>query len=225
MLPVAHRGFWWPDPARRNTPDALLAAAQQGWAFETDVLWLPERLTDPLVVAHTVADPLFPIRTILPACEAAPAIFWNLKEPRAEVALRDWLDAHGLRDKSYVFDVELYDAAGLDRVVDTFGREHVLVRCSERKPETLERALAARVHGIWFDTWETDWVTVAHIEAARQCGLRSYVISAELHARPLRLESWKSLRVADGICTDFPHLLRTVLTGDLDCPATAWWMR
>jgi len=220
MLPIAHRGCWYPDRSKANHPDALLEAAEHQWGFETDVRFC----NGGLIIQHDPTDPSYLIDYILPACERAPLICWNLKDVLAEIPLYEWLSGHRLLDKSLVFDVELYDKRGLPRVCATYSPQHVLVRVSEHDTEPIAPALLSPCVGLWLDTWESDWVVESTLLVARNHRKLTYVVSPELHQRPIHLNVWKRLAAADGICTDFPHILETFLKGILDMPADAWWI-
>ena len=215
-IPLAHRGWWWPEPRRQNTPPAFLAAARAGYGLELDICMVQGRLW----IAHAPADVLTGRAVcgptgVLPALCAAPLLAWNLKIISAAEPLVEFIQKQGLADRSLVFDHELAlegtDLGPMDTgkymvAIDCPG---ILTRASDREDEPLGLALVRTAHGVWLDAFEKDWVPRERILQAHAAGKAAYVVSPELHGRPLDLGLWKEWVGAgvQGICTDFPHLL------------------
>ena len=222
LLPIAHRGSWYPNKNQQNTPDALLKAASAGYGLETDVRQDSRRLYiqhDPITCNHDIVGCL--ITNALPAFEKTPLICWNLKEETAESLLIDFIVDHQLVHKSVVFDWELYKRNGKP-ITDVFGLFgiKVLHRVSDRAENTSPGLPGGR----WVDQWDSDWVTKPWLLQMIDDG-PLYVVSSELHGRTIDLAKWKEWLTADGICTDHPVFLEMFMNGDLDMPADAWWLK
>ena len=230
MIPLAHRGLWWPDPAQRNTPRAFEAAARAGFGLELDICFVGGRLWIAHAPAEVVMDrAVCPATEILPALCSAPALAWNLKDLQAPPGLAEFLEKHGLRDKSVVFDQELLAGMGierrlLDRRLAELGLPHLARASGHHEGDGLALALVhPTAAGVWLDCNGTDWVTPTVLAACRGAGKASYVVSPELHGRPLDLALWVAWQAADGICTDFPHLLAAWDAGAPLEPVDPWW--
>ena len=236
-IPLAHRGWWWPEPRRQNTPPAFLAAARAGYGLELDVRFTapsagqgaPQAPPARICIAHGRDGPAWPAEDILPALCSAPALAWNLKDLQAPPGLAEFLEKHGLRDKSVVFDQELLAGMGierrlLDRRLAELGLPHLARASGHHEGDGLALALVhPTAAGVWLDCNGTDWVTPTVLAACRGAGKASYVVSPELHGRPLDLALWVAWQAADGICTDFPHLLAAWDAGAPLEPVDPWW--
>lgn len=226
-LAIAHRGLWWPDRAAHNTPRSFEAAARAGFGLELDIclvngrLWIAHARAD-VLTGWTDATPL----GILPALCAAPFLAWNLKDLQVPPALAEFLEKQGLLARSVVFDHELLapgEEVATRNKLAALGFPF-LMRASDRPGEELPIALGPPgSKGVWLDAFEEDWVTADTIRTVHAAGKAAYVVSPELHGRPLDLGLWKAWAGADGICTDFPHLLHALQSGGPLEPVEPWW--
>jgi len=232
-LPISHRGVWWPDPRQQNTVEAFHAAAQADHGLEIDVrvrYWGTKVLSPRgvLIVAHGPEDVSYRVDRLLPALAKASRIFWNIKEVAAVPLLAEFLDTHsapdvGLRQKSVLFDWDFCGDATQNSLLAT--GVPILLRASDKPEESLLSVLHNSLGvGVWLDAFERDWVTAAVIEQVHAAGKAAYVVSPELHDRPLTLAVWDQWREADGICTDFPGLLKSFLSVESPLfPENPWW--
>jgi hypothetical protein len=226
-LPIAHRGFWWPELNHQNLPRAFEAASKAGYGLELDVRSLSG---EKIVIKHgpgegicmpLTADNFAPLFT-------APLLAWNLKDIAAAELLTAFIRRHDLMDKSVIFDIELAaQEAGMPRhhgarVLERFQGRGLLARASDRD-ESLGEALIGPGMGVWLDAFDKDWVTEKTIRTVHAAQKAAYVVSPELHGRPLDLGLWRAWGEADGICTDFPHLLATLQGGGPLEPVDPWW--
>ena len=77
------------------------------------------------------------------------------------------------------------------------------------------------------DGLEGDWVIGTDIQRVRDAGKKAFLVSPEVHGRPLNVAVWKEWQAADGILTDLPHFLSDLLSNDQGCdklyPKEPWW--
>jgi hypothetical protein len=215
MIPIAHRGDWWPDPVSQNQLKAIVAAAKAGYGLELDVrvrqgqLLLQHDLTaTPWLLTGDNAH----WDLMLDALRLAPVILWDIKEPESVEPLGLWLAEHNLLATAMFFDLELAapNWAWRGLLPEIIPGAAYLRRASET--ESLYTALDDKAaDGIWLDAWDTEWVSRTAIEMVQSVGKKAYVCSSELHRRPVRPKLWHDWLSADGICTDFPHLLASLL--------------
>jgi len=220
-LPIAHRGFWWPELNHQNLPRAFEAASKAGYGLELDVRSLSG---EKIVIKHgpgegvcmaLTADNIAPLFT-------APLLAWNVKDERGGTLLLGFLAQNGLAEKSFLFDFELVEPHLVQRLM---GKGVTLAgRASDRPDEALEDVLHANwLQAVWLDAFEQDWITADTIRAVHAAGKAAYVVSPELHGRPLDLALWTAWREAEGIATDFPHLLAALQGGGPLEPVDPWW--
>ena len=224
-LPIAHRGWWWPEAKHQNNSSAFWAAAKAGYGLELDVrLWNG----NDLVIQHGPRDHTLLLSAELSTLFTAPLLAWNLKDMAAAEHLTAFIRRYELVDKSVIFDHELAAReAGMPphhgaRVLERFQGRGLLARASDRD-ESLGEALIGPGMGVWLDAFEKDWVTAETIRTVHAAQKAAYVVSPELHGRPLDLALWKEWREAEGICTDFPHLLAALQDGAPLEPVDPWW--
>mgnify|MGYP001596290518 CR=1 FL=1 len=225
-IPIAHRGLWWPDPAQQNNSSALWAAAKAGYGLELDVrVWAGKDL----VIQHGPRDHTLLLSAELDALFTAPLLAWNLKLISAAEPLVKFIRKHKLEDRSIVFDHELslegtdLGPMDTDKYMVAIGCPGILARASDREDEPLPLALSAIGKGIWLDAFDKEWVTAETIRTVHAAGKAAYVVSPELHGRPLDLALWAAWSEAEGICTDFPHLLEALQRGAPLEPVDPWW--
>jgi hypothetical protein len=214
MIPIAHRGLWTPDHAAQNSLAAIAAATRAGYGLELDVrlgvggrLWLQHAAADtPWLLDGANAD----WTLVLDALRAAPVILWDIKELRAVQPLCQWLVGRDLSGSALLFDLEIAEPAGTWRA-DAWAnvpdhRPAYLRRASET--ESLYDALGdEHAAGVWLDAWEREWVDAGTIQTVQAAGKKAFVCSSELHRRPISLRLWRAWAGADGVCTNYPHLL------------------
>lgn len=228
MVVLSHRGLWWPDPAARNTPRAFEAAARAGFGLELDVCLVDGRLWIAHAPAEIVQDKaVCPIAELLPALNAAPLLAWNVKTRGCGGPLAAFLATHGIAGRSFLFDMELVDPGEPRATLAALDGSPVLLlaRASDKPEEPLQGALTRQwAGGVWLDCNGSDWVAAETIAACKAAGRAAYVVSPELHGRPLDLALWRAWAGADGIATDFPHLLASLDApeGALQ-PVAPWW--
>lgn len=235
MIPIAHRGLWWPHQDHQRTIDAAKAAAQFGYGVELDVCLIdgacriqhhpherpPNEQTPADYLQYTVhTDCLF---------------FWDIKTDGLHEMLVDELATWGILHRSIIFDQDFFcpEAGFLSRDLDAGKRFKATAReltvCARATDHvTLSDALSKPwASGVWMDMIDRDWVTSRDISLVRDAGKKAFIVSPELHGRALDLAWWKEWNGADGVCTDFPHLLDTLLLGNGErqklYPKDPWW--
>lgn len=224
MIPIAHRGFWWPDAEKGNTIEAAKAAGERGFGVELDVC----QLGDSCYIQHSpqVKPPLVygPRSYLAHIPPTTPLILWNVKTEGLEQFAINYLgpDLH----KSWMFDQDLIDPEYGKRMVDSEARVRVMIRASDKPGESLDKALNTWwARGIWLDCFSADnWITSDVIQMVQCEGFCAFVVSPELHGHVLDLKLWEEWQQAEGICTDVPHLLADFATADERIfPKEKWW--
>lgn len=224
---IAHRGHWFPDIETQNRLTAITAAGAAGYGMELDIrvseskhLRLQHDLLDDQVwLLDLVHEDWFP--TLIAALRAAPVILWDVKEIAAIEPLVAWLAEYNLLGNAILFDQELagkaiHWGAAMDACALANHPVSYLRRVSEHAHESLYDALDdPDAYGVWLDAWDRDWVTANIIATVQAAGKRAYVCSPELHQRAIALALWRDWAGADGIVTDFPHLLESLSTPPL----------
>lgn len=204
MLPIAHRGLWWPDKAKQNSPEAVAGAVIHAFGVEIDVWAMPN---GGLGVGHeTITRHI----SDFPSLKDAPLIAWNVKNPKCSMPLLDHIAKIGVADRSFIFDFEL--------VGEEWNVPWAVSRISDRERPTRDR------HGYWMDCFQDEWRTQEAIQEALSQGKKAYLVSPELHGKPVLLKQWREWKEADGICTDFPHLLNGLINSHWGLfPERPWW--
>lgn len=228
MIPVAHRGFWWPDRLAQNQLAAITAAATAGYGLELDPRLNAE---GQLILQHDPHDTPWLLggdnaewQVPLDALRHVPVVMWDVKEAQAVRPLMDWLTRHQLLGNAVFFDLELAVPGWewrslLDDILPAAG---YLRRASENE-SLYDALLDAKASGVWLDAWEHEWVSATTISLAHEAGKAVYVCSSELHQRPVRPELWRQWATAEGVCTDFPHLLAKLTLDQLPELQPAGW--
>jgi len=234
MLPIAHRGLWYPDSERQNTVDAMQMAVDRGFGIEIDVSKqntdYPNFGDEEIGVGHNLVPPEIVGPSIHPYEEVlavAPLILWNIKTLGLEQILPEFIFTRGLHETSIIFD---QDFPGMP---ENYSREFlarkvkVLVRVSDREPD---KVVGSDYHGVWLDQFDSDWVDQDVVAYWHDRGKAVFVVSPELHNRPLDLKKWFEWKEADGICTDFPFLASDLLAPNAEhasvlFPTNPWWQQ
>lgn len=216
MIPIAHRGDWWPDVASQNQLKAILTAVKAGYGLELDVRldWKGQLILqhDKTALPWLLGGDNSDWALVREALHSAPVILWDIKEPESVRPLITWLTESDLLGNALCFDLELaspgWDWRSL--IPEITPAAAYLRRASEK--ESLYEALDDKTaDGIWLDAWDTEWVNASMIEMVQAVGKKAYVCSSELHRRPVQPRLWREWSAADGVCTDFPHLLASLV--------------
>ena len=208
MIPIAHRGFWWPDRTKQNTPEAVAKAIDLAFGVEVDVWAMPdgglgvghdEALRRPISQFSSLAD--------------APLVAYNVKNKNCKDPLLNYLAAIGAFSRSVVFDFEL--------IGEDWDSPIAISRISDREGDKPKRDR----HGYWMDCFRDEWRSeVAIHEAVHEQEKEAYIVSPELHGKPVLVKQWREWREAHGICTDFPHLLDGLMNSHVGLyPEKPWW--
>ena len=225
---IAHRGLWWPNLEQQNGLAACRDAFEAGYSVEVDVRRGPSGNLalshDPLQPGN--ARPLASFRHLLELAEKFPSsqLFIDVKEPGTETEIVCALIAHGLLPRSWLFDFELagVDLSKTNLEASAGGRSRFLARVSDRGEGKETPRWAA---GVWLDQWDADWATaeiVTDFQVRKNYPV--FIVSSELQGRRLDLAKVAEWEKADGLCTDFPHLLAGLDSPSVPLhPANPWW--
>lgn len=205
MIPIAHRGLWWPDKAKQNTPQAIEEAVSFGFGVEIDVWAMPD---GGLGVGHNSST--HNVRDFS-ALKDAPLIAWNVKNKLCFLPLLEHIVSIRAYHQSFIFDFEL--------VGEEWNSPLAVSRLSDKETSKKER------DGYWMDCFEREWRTKEAVhEAVVEQGKKAYLVSPELHGKPILLKQWGDWREAHGICTDAPHLLQSLMNTEWGLfPEKQWW--
>jgi len=237
MIPIAHRGFWFPNNQIQNSLLAISDALNNGWAVEIDVVMHGDGDFSLLhgtptgykgLSLHTVLSHIAPV--FGNPVSVTPRLFINVKQPQVETELVALLKLHHVESMSCLFDYELVGDKGLGtRARRQSAAITILGRASDRQGESFENLAWDDIDGVWLDTFDTHWIVPEIIERIHDRGKQAFIVSPELHNRKLNLWLWHNWNFADGICTDFPHL-HNALFNDKEWvgypkvyPHDPWW--
>ncbi len=196
---LAHRG-WWEREAEKNSFDALVRAAENGYGIETDV----RDCEGNLVIAHDMpAGGEIVFEDVAQLCaETQVPLAINIKADGLAMTLEVLLKRHP-ELSAFCFDMsgpELfqYQKHGLP----TFTRASEF----ETAPVLYEHA-----EGVWLDAFVSEWYSPDRVKGFLSDGKKVAVVSPELHGRDQR-DLWRALRSAGFgvlencmLCTDFPE--------------------
>ena len=228
MKLLAHRGQWWPTPARQNCPEAVADALASGWGVEVDVWSVRDRRLvlrhDESSGEHELTLPVLdrPIRASTP-------LFLHAKGGNDGFPERlfDAIRVGGWLDSTYVFCSPSNDAM-LARMKAASVAVQTLVTVDDLDglnvlldlPEALGGA-----DGAWLEQPEENWVSREVIALLHSVEKSVWVVSPELHGRTLDLAWLDAWSGADGLVTDYPHLIERVLnrTDPVVHPKEPWW--
>jgi glycerophosphoryl diester phosphodiesterase len=217
---LAHRGNTdGPSPATENRLPAIAAALGRGWGVEIDVRRAAD---DRFYVSHdprpwsehSSADGFCELARLFPG----RTIALNVKELGYEDALLMYLDAQGVLNDVFLFDMELIEPTP-GQTARLLRRLHSGVRLAARVSdhrEPVERALEITMASvIWLDEFDQLWCTSNDVRRLKDEGRTVYAVSPDLHGFPLDVtwRRWEELAAwgVDGICTDYPGALEEVL--------------
>jgi len=218
MRILAHRGFLSGKEERReNTYEQLIEAVKNGFDVEFDVNL--DIAKESLVLSHDEtpwSHQREPARFI-EAVHGTSFHALNVKNLLAIYPLTQLLEMTSTKDNIFLFDFELLDAERLGArfIMHSLSENgfHVAYRLSEREQFYEQYLHDEQVSMVWLDEFETPWITKSHIEQLSDKGIRSFVVSPELHAditETAMIKRWDDLLAygVDGICTDYPLKLR-----------------
>jgi len=204
-----------------NTATQLNTASKYGGFFETDIRRLP---SGEFYISHDS-------QSILTAendarihatrwKESTSHIALNIKDLGYEADLVNFLEEQGVVDNVFLFDFEIeFLGAEPQSYINTITSLNSELRCAVRVSdhnETVERALSISGSNIiWLDEFDSLWTSEEDVKKLKSAGKIIYCISPDLHGFSLEeaqkrwvdFISWG----VDGICTDYPLLLKEIL--------------
>ena len=201
---LAHRGLFLTND-EKNTVTSLQRALDQGFGIETDI----RDLDAEIVISH---DPPYRNNNItsiewlleyLSLNRMPSRIALNIKSDGLAKKLSDLVGYHNiLPDNLFVFDMSVPDGLKyIENDIPTYSR----VSEYEREPSCLHS-----ICGIWVDNFTGAFPQVKIAQSFLDMGLRTALVSSELHGRDYR-GLWADI-LSSGIykhplfelCTDFP---------------------
>lgn len=203
---IAHRGFWWPNLLHQNRPWALNAALERGWDVEVDV-WGTRG--NQLKIGHGAAE----VEWALPKRMNDSQLFLHIKSVIWWDRILEEIKASGWEDGTHWFVSPQSDGYVSDGLFVASESPHI------------DSFLMHPIQGVWAEQPDQEWVTADDIYHVHGANGKFYVVAPELHGRALDLKWLEQWREADGIVTDYPHLLDRVLNNEdqLVHPTEAWW--
>jgi glycerophosphoryl diester phosphodiesterase len=220
---LAHRGnLRGPDPERENTVSYLKEALRNGFSVEFDVNFDPGHQR--LVLSHD-ENPHAPERdpeAFLHEAGKHGLHALNVKNLLSVEGIVQTLQRNGGTNRFFLFDFELLteDLAGCRFWMRSLAKRglRVAYRISDREPFLEDYVRWPWVKLIWLDEFDTPWVKEGDVAALSAAGKTVFYVSPELHGendldkiryRWREVVSWG----IDGICTDYPLLLRQTMDG------------
>jgi hypothetical protein len=205
MNVLSHRGYW-KHQSEKNSIAAFTRSFSMGFGTETDI----RDQSGKLVVSH---DPpqghslnSHECFRLLEQFDSNLPIAINIKSDGLQELLLGLVNEFRIRNY-FLFDMSVPDAL---RSL-AFG-----LRCFTRHSDVEPRpAFYEKAHGIWMDSFESDWITIAAIKSHLSAGKHVCIVSPELHGRD-HLDLWKRIRQSKEtsrhphlmICTDLPEHAR-----------------
>lgn len=201
MKILAHRGYWNKN-IERNSPQALRAALEHGYGFESDVRDYAEHL----VISHNIATA---------TSQDAEEVFKWLHEFDNKYCFAINIKADGLKDiltsfidKYFITNYFLFDMSVPQMVEFRERGLRFFTRQSEIEPEPVMYKDAA---GVWIDGfWSNDWITKDLLDNHIKNGKEICIVSPDLHGKENYKDFWQKL-INDKInldkvilCTDHP---------------------
>jgi len=221
---LAHRAnIHGPSPATENRPASTRAALERGWGLETDI----RRSADGrFYISHDPRTDIEDVRAerFLPHLLAYPTapIALNVKELGYEAELLRFLDAEGLLDRLFLFDMELLEGAPAGRTARLFRHLNPSVRLAARvsdRGESVEQALGiGEADVIWLDEFDGPWVRETDVRRIKDAGRTIWAVSPDLHGNSRETARKRWIQFCnwgvDGICTDYPDALEQLIRGE-----------
>ncbi|MCY7332689.1 MAG: hypothetical protein LH649_08530 [Pseudanabaena sp. CAN_BIN31] len=206
------------DKRRENTAEACEECLNLGFGLELDVRNYLNGLYakhDPVIsedeqswlqVVSVVSNyPLLPIAI-------------NIKETGYEQALVNSI-FDLCKENIFLFDLEL--VVGIQKyesLLSTYKAldltTEVAVRVSDHN-ETIERAVESHNRVIWLDEFDSFWASQGTIQELKKASKKIYAVAPDLHKHSLDISMSRCKEFAlwnvDGICTDYPIMLKNIL--------------
>lgn len=201
MKILAHRGYWQ-EETEKNSLQAVRAALENGYGFESDV----RDYKGKLVISHNIANE--------GALEAEPMFKW-LAEFKNKYCFAVNIKADGLKDmltslieKYGIQNYFLFDMS-VPQMVEF--AEMGLRFFTRRSEYEIEPVMYGQAAGVWIDGFvRIDWITEELLRNYISDGKDICLVSPELHGRTGYKQFWDKL--AGGnidfskvlLCTDHP---------------------
>jgi hypothetical protein len=147
----------------------------------------------------------------IPKSEFSKQVFLHLKSQETVQNMRITLAKQGWTNMQ-IFISPLHPYCGLSGTLTVVTqREQIDVNAIEQ--------------GAWLEQPDEDWVSAEDIRLLHEHDFRAYVLSPELHGRPVDLAKLEEWMQADGIVTDYPALYERILNREdaVVHPQGAWW--
>lgn len=201
MKILAHRGYWT-KCGQNNSPEAIRAALEHGYGFESDVRDYMGRM----VISHNIADH---------TCQDAEEVFRWLSEFKDQYCFAINIKADGLKsilkqyfEKYGITNYFLFDMSVPQMVEFRNCGFRYFTRQSEVELNPIMYEDAA---GVWIDGfWEIDWITEELLKGHIENGKAVCMVSPDLHGKTDYQDFWKRLKGFDVdlssvmLCTDHP---------------------
>ncbi len=210
MKILAHRGCWGKEVSC-NSPEAIRAAIEQGYGFESDVRDYMEKM----VISHNIADA---------SCQDAEEVFRWLHEFGDKCCFAINIKADGLKDilKEYIGKYKisnyfLFDMSVPQMVEFRDAGLRFYTRQSEVEPFPNMYDYAA---GIWIDGfWSMQWITEGLLGQHIANGKEVCLVSPELHGNPYEafwkdIKKWSLDTSKMSLCTDYPDKAKEYFYGE-----------
>lgn len=224
---IAHRGAWWPRKDLQNHPSSAITALSAGWGVEVDVWGVRG---NGLFVGHDE-----PERTFTPPMrqEGMGPLFLHLKRSGQDELVCEILEQRRWLGAAYVLYSPSNDVA-LSAFLSAappaplaYPKGLVIAENMVALTGLLDRrSLFEKANGVWLEQPDDNWVDEEVITTIQTAGKTAWVLSSELHGRLVNLRKAVLWKKAEGICTDYPHLLERVLdeSDKVVHPKDSWWL-
>lgn len=212
MRILAHRGYW-KEEKEKNTLNAIKAALENGYGFESDIRDYCEKL----VISHNIASASSPdaekVMSMLHEHQDKYCFAINIKADGLIEPLKLLLKRYHISNY-FTFDMSVpqmieYKQAGLS----------FFTRKSEFEPEPV---MYAEATGIWVDAFEDDsWITSSLLNKYLADGKIVCIVSPDLHGKS-NIIFWNRLKNFDigfenvYLCTDQPDEAKKFFEKELD---------
>lgn len=226
MQLIAHRGFWWPRRDAQNHPSSVLNAFANGYGCEVDIWGVHG---NSIQIGHDHPQYEWTISSDVSLWKEQP-LFLHMKMAREKNLWKIERMCEILQNANrleHTFLFQSPDHTGPDKEIASCGIKQLLpidsleaLQTALKNPDSLDL-----VTGFWLEQPELDWVDKVSIDAVHAIGKFCYVVAPELHERMVDLTCIETWRSANGIVTDYPHLLAILLNEDRQIvyPKEVWW--
>ena len=204
---IAHRGFWWPNPHHQNRSWALNAALERGWDVEVDVWGVRG---NQLKIGHDASE----VEWTLPKRTNDSQLFLHIKSVAWWDRIFEAIKASDWEGSAHWF---------VSPQNDGYAPGGLFVASEPRHIDSFLLS-SVRHGGVWAEQSDQEWVTADDIYHVHDANGKFYIVAPELHGRMLDLKWLEQWRQADGIVTDYPHMLERILNIEdpLVHPTEAW---